>query len=56
MPPPALGRIDARLDPFLDQRTFVLGKGAKEVEQQFTMRRGGIHLLGQRAEPDALFP
>src|SRR5208283_983880 len=41
------------LDPLLDQRPLELGEGAENVEQEFALRGGRVHLLGQRAESDA---
>ena len=41
------------LDPLLDQRPLELGQRAENVEQELTLRRGGVHLLGQRTEGDA---
>src|SRR3546814_11056459 len=37
------------------QRSLVLGGRAEQREQQLAMRRGGIHLFGQRPEDDAAF-
>ena len=54
MPSSAFSRANASLYPFLDHCPLVLGERPKELEQQLTVRCGSIHLLGQRAERDAL--
>src|SRR3546814_472886 len=52
--PPLCGG-QARHDPLPRQRSLVLGERAEQREQQLAMRRGGIHLFGQRPEGDAAF-
>src|SRR3546814_1893811 len=47
--PPLCGG-QARYDPLPRQRSLVLGERAEQREQQLAMRRGGIHLFGQRPE------
>ena len=42
-----------RLHPLLDQRPFELRQRPEDMEQEFALRRGGVHLLGERAERDA---
>ena len=49
--PPRRGKPS--LDSFLDQGPFELRKRAKNVEQELTLRRGGIHMLGQRTKGNA---
>ena len=46
-------RSKSSLDSFLNQGPFELRKRAKNVEQELALRRGGIHLLGQRTKGDA---
>ena len=41
------------LHPLLDQGPLELRERAEYVEQQLALRRGGVHLLGQRPEGDA---
>src|SRR3546814_19347371 len=52
--PPLCGG-QARHDPLPRQRSLVLGERAEQREQRLAMRRGGIHLFGQRPEGDAAF-
>ena len=40
----------------LGQGALVLGQCAEEMEKQLTVRCGGVHLFGQRAEPNPLVP
>ena len=42
-----------RLYTLLDQRPLELRQRPEDVEQQFALRRGGIDLLGERAERNA---
>jgi hypothetical protein len=53
MPTATPCRGQSGLDPFLDQRAFELRERPENVEQQLALRRGGIHLLGQRTKGDA---
>ena len=53
-PTPATARgRKSGLHPFLDQRPFELRQRAEDMEQKLTLRRRGVHLLGQRTERDA---
>ena len=45
-------RREPGLDPLLDQGPFELSQRAKNVEQELALRRGGVHLLGQRTKGD----
>lgn len=45
-------RREAGLNALLDQRPFELRQCTEDVEQEFALRRGGVHLLGERAEGD----
>ena len=54
-PPPAAaasrgGKTGA--NPLLDQRSLELRQRAEDMEQEFALRGGGVHLFGQRAECD----
>jgi hypothetical protein len=46
---------EAGLNALLDQRPFELRQCTEDVEQEFALRRGGVHLLSERAEGDAAF-
>ena len=48
-----LGRGQARDNAVPDWRALILGKRAEDREQQFTVRRGRVHLLGKGPERDA---
>src|SRR3954465_8552334 len=50
--PPA-GRRKPSLHALLDQRSLELRERAEDVKQELALRRGGVHLLGQRTEGDA---
>lgn len=50
----ALARsAQARLGALADQIALELRQGAEDVEHQHASRRGGVDVLGERAEPDA---
>lgn len=53
MPAAALRRRKTGANPLLGQRALELRKRAKDMEQEFALRGGGIHLFGERAECDA---
>ncbi len=50
---PAFGSSQSRHHPFARERTLILCQCTEQREQQFAVRRGRIHLLGQRPERDA---
>ena len=52
MAPATLCRGEPGLDPLPDQGPFELSERPKNVEQELALRRGGIHLLGQRTKGD----
>jgi hypothetical protein len=55
-PAAAARRGEASANPLLDQRALELRQRAEDMEQEFALWGGGIHLFGQRAECDpALF-
>src|SRR3954470_14637604 len=47
------GRRKPGLDALLDQRPLELRERAEDVKQELALRRGGVHLLGQRTKGDA---
>jgi hypothetical protein len=47
LPATALSRGEAGPDP-LPQRPLELRQSTEDMEQEFALRRGGVHLLGQR--------
>src|SRR5687767_7211662 len=47
------GRRKPSLHALLDQRSLELRERAEDVKQELALRRGGVHLLGQRTEGDA---
>lgn len=51
--PATVSRHKSGLHALLDQRPLELRQGAEDVEQELALRRGGVHMLGQRAEGDA---
>ena len=57
-PPPAVSAslassLEASMGAFPDQIALELGKRAEDVEHQHPARRGGVDLLGERAETHA---
>jgi len=48
--PPCCGK--SGMNTLLDQGSFELRERAKNVEQEFALRCGGVHLLGQRPKSD----
>ena len=55
--PPCRPRRRAAARPaftLLSQGTLELRQGTKDVEKELALRRGGIHLFGQRPEGEAL--
>src|SRR5215831_11326169 len=42
-------------NPLLNQRSLELRQRSKDMKQEFALRGGGVHLLGQRAERDPAF-
>ena len=52
--PPPLGRRQPGHDPFLGQGPFILRQRPEETEQEGPVRRGRIHLFGQRTKRHAL--
>jgi hypothetical protein len=51
----ASGCRETRSHPLLDQRALELRQCVEDMEQKFSLRGGGVHLLGQRAECDPAF-
>jgi len=51
--PAPLGGGKSGLYPFLDQRALVLGERAEHREQEFALRVGRVHRLGELTERDA---
>ena len=47
------GGGEAGSDPFLRQGPLELRQGAEDMKQNLPLRRGGIHLLGQRTKGNA---
>lgn len=46
-------RGEASANPLLDQRALELRQRTEDLEQEFPLWGGGVHLFGQRAECDA---
>lgn len=48
------GWCETRPNPLLGQGPLELRQGTKNMEQELALRRGGVHLLRQRAKCDAV--
>jgi hypothetical protein len=51
----APGRCEACPNPLLDQGPLELRQGTEDMEQEFALRRGGVHLFGERPKRDPTF-